>query len=90
MDIVTIAAWIIVGHAIAGFYANVVTPLVESAIKANGRRARMKLHRRWVAARVAAREETEARMRREGYWDNYEIQDAMRAAGDRVDPFHRV
>jgi hypothetical protein len=90
MDIVTIAAWVIVGHAIAGFFANVVSPLIESAIKAHDRRGRLKLHDKWVAARRAARLETEERMRREGYWDNFEIQAAMKRAGDQVDPGHRV
>jgi hypothetical protein len=47
------------------------------------------MHDAFVAARVAAREETEAKLRAEDRWDNYEIQRAMDAAGQAAAPGYR-
>lgn len=54
--------------------------------KWNQRRKRNAIHDRWVAARRAAREEVEARLRAENRWSNPEIEEAMTLAGRRVHP----
>jgi hypothetical protein len=87
-----LADLIIISVAIAfviNAIANVSSEIANKAIQVKERRARLRLHKRWVAARVAAREETEAKLRAEGRWDNYEIQAAMKAAGEAAAPGYR-
>lgn len=66
----------------------VVTDLIEWIIVKVGQIRWDRANRRWVAARKAAREELEARMTAEGWWDNYAIQDAMDKAGQEAAPGH--
>ena len=85
-DTIVIAAGV---YWLAGFLMQAGMSIAEELGRAHARRRRMRNHKRWVAARKAAREETEARLRTEGRCDNYEIQDAMKAAGERAVPGYR-
>lgn len=77
----------------AAYAYRVLLVILEEATLAVSKRRRLRKrrrdHDRFVAARIAAREETEARLRAEGRWDNYEIQDAMDRAGQQAAPGYR-
>lgn len=85
MTLATFADIIIITYACERFFA-ALGIIVEAIATIRYRRRREHDHKRWVDARVAARLETEARLRAEGRWDNYEIQDAMNAAGEQAVP----
>lgn len=93
MDMSTAADTIIVYGAIAGFvvilYRAILAIAEEIGCKVRNVK-RMRKHDAWVAARRGARIATEARLRAEGRWDNYEVQDAMTKAGEAVWPGHRA
>lgn len=87
-----LADWIVImlGVSVAiQWLAAVLTEMASAVDRVRQRRHRARQHTAFVAARVKAREETEARLRAEGRWDNYEIQDAMDAAGHRAAPGYR-
>ena len=92
MDIHTLADHIIVWAFITflTYVAfNVLGEIVTAVEKRIARHKRNVQHDRFVAARVAAREECETRFRAEGRWDNFEMQDAMDAAGKAAAPGYR-
>jgi hypothetical protein len=94
MDIHTLADLIVINAAVVWFTTQVVNPIItEIIISVSDRRRRAhrtRDHATWVAARVSAREAVTLKMRDAGYWDNYEMQDAMKAAGDKAVPGFRV
>jgi hypothetical protein len=93
MDIHTLADLIVINAAVVWLTTQVLNPIItEIVISVSDRRRRARRtrdHATWVAARIAAREETEACFRAEGRWNNFELQLKMDAAGERAVPGFR-
>jgi hypothetical protein len=83
-----IIVWTAVGWVISQTLT-VLAQIVADVQRGRAKRLRNQQHAKFVAARIAAREEVEARLRAEGRWDNYEIQRAMDAAGRAAAPGYR-
>jgi hypothetical protein len=85
-DLIIIA---VAAGAVFHVFVNVAAAIIDDLLKWDRKRKRNAQYKVWIAARVAARLETEARLREEGYWSNTEIGEAMDAAGKAAAPGYR-
>ncbi len=81
--IIAAASWVIRQLSV------IAGAIIEDLLKWDRKRKRNAQYEVWIAARRAARLETEARLREEGYWSNTEIDQAMKAAGEAAAPGYR-
>jgi hypothetical protein len=91
-DVVVLAAWLVIGLGFSIILNLLLTTVAEILLAIRSWRARRKRwadHEKWANARREAGDTHRQRMRDEGYWDNYELQDIVNAAGERAVPGFR-